>query len=242
MRSSINVPEGRSGRDHRQGGILHGWNIPLPPVVKELRDGCHFTERSADGVVVRHKVRSQLIKGGRGTPGSWVVIEPVAQAIEVLQRLPHRDLLFCRPVTGRPHSTISANRMNDNLNEFLAQCAGIGFPVPDVDGEPWNLTTRQFRRTVAWHIAHRPFGTVAGMIQYKHLSVAMFEGYAGTSSSGFRAEVAAEEALARLADVMERYEDFKAGVTLDLPGRTPDGQRVRTSTARAPRFPRQGRR
>ncbi|MFJ4887417.1 hypothetical protein [Streptomyces sp. NPDC088731] len=186
--------------------------------VKELRDGCHFTERSADGVVVRHKVRSQLVKGGRGAPGSWVVIEPVAQAIDVLQRLPHRDLLFCRPVTGRPHSTISANRMNDNLNEFLAHCADIGFPVPDVDGEPWNLTTRQFRRTVAWHIAHRPFGTVAGMIQYKHLSVAMFEGYAGTSPSGFRAEVAAEEALARLADVVERYEDFKAGLRSTSPG------------------------
>lgn len=186
--------------------------------VKELRDGCHFTERSADDVVVRHKVRSQVIKGGRGAPGSWVVIEPVAQAIDVLQRLPHRDLLFCRPVTGRPHSTISANRMNDNLNEFLAHCADIGFPVPDVDGKPWNLTTRQFRRTVAWHIAHRPFGTVAGMIQYKHLSVAMFEGYAGTSSSGFRAEVAAEEALARLADVVERYEDFKAGVRSTSPG------------------------
>ncbi|MFJ7946274.1 hypothetical protein ACIQ6K_21875 [Streptomyces sp. NPDC096354] len=186
--------------------------------VKELRDACHFTERSADGVVIRHKVRSQLVKGGRGTSESWIVIEPVAHAINVLERLPHQDLLFCRPVAGRPYSTISANRMNDNLNEFLAHCADIGYPVPDVDGEPWNLTTRQFRRTVAWHIAHRPFGTVAGMIQYKHLSVAMFEGYAGTSSSGFRAEVAAEEALARLADVVERYEDFKAGVRSTSPG------------------------
>ncbi|WP_225891568.1 DUF6207 family protein [Streptomyces dioscori] len=53
---------------------------------------------------------SQLVKGGRGTSESWIVIEPVAHAINVLERLPHRDLLFCRPVTGRPHSTISANR------------------------------------------------------------------------------------------------------------------------------------
>ncbi|WP_445525985.1 hypothetical protein [Streptomyces cyslabdanicus] len=104
--------------------------------------------------------------------------------------------------------------------EGPTHCAHIGFPVPDVDGEPWNLTTRQFRRTVAWHIAHRPYGTVAGMIQYKHLSVAMFEGYAGTSASGFRAEVAAEEAMARLADVVERYEDFKAGVRSSAPGST----------------------
>ncbi|GGM11397.1 hypothetical protein GCM10010129_64270 [Streptomyces fumigatiscleroticus] len=186
--------------------------------VKELRDGCHFTEPSADGVVVRHKVRSQLVKGGRGEAENWVVIEPVADAIGVLEQLPHREALFCRPVIRDRYSTVSANRMNENLNKFRAHCTHIGFPVPDVDGEPWNLTTRQFRRTVAWHIAHRPYGTVAGMIQYKHLSVAMFEGYAGTSASGFRAEVAAEEALARLADVVERYEDFKAGVRSSAPG------------------------
>ena len=41
------------------------------------------------------------------------------------------------------------------------------------------------RRTIAWHIANRPFGTIAGMIQYKHASVAAFEGYAGSSRSGF---------------------------------------------------------
>ncbi|WP_320783664.1 hypothetical protein [Streptomyces sp. CRN 30] len=186
--------------------------------VKELRDGCHYTERSADGVVVRHELRSQLVKGGRGTAESWVVIEPVAEAIGILEQLPHREALFCRPVTRERYTTVSANRMNENLNTFRAHCARIGFPVPDIDGEPWNLTTRQFRRTVAWHIAHRPYGTVAGMIQYKHLSVAMFEGYAGTSASGFRAEVAAEEAMARLADVVERYEDFKAGVRSSAPG------------------------
>jgi hypothetical protein len=40
----------------------------------------------------------------------------------------------------------------------------------------------------------------------------------GTSPSGFRAEVAAEEALARLADIVERYDDFKAGVRSTAPG------------------------
>ena len=59
------------------------------------------------------------------------------------------------------------------------------------NGAPWRITTRQFRRTIAWHIANRPFGTIAGMIQYKHASVAAFEGYAGSSRSGFRAEVEA---------------------------------------------------
>jgi hypothetical protein len=32
------------------------------------------------------------------------------------------------------------------------------------DGVPWGITTRQFRRTIVWHIANRLFGTIAAMI------------------------------------------------------------------------------
>ncbi|HEY4850565.1 MAG TPA: hypothetical protein VII22_07200 [Streptosporangiaceae bacterium] len=59
------------------------------------------------------------------------------------------------------------------------------------------LTTRQFRRSLAWFIARRPGGVIAGALQYRHHAIQMFEGYAGTSSSGFRAEVEAEQALTR---------------------------------------------
>jgi hypothetical protein len=50
-----------------------------------------------------------------------------------------------------------------------------------------------------WFIARRPGGTLAGAMQYRHLGIQMFEGYAGTSDSGFRdeAEAEAEEAFAR---------------------------------------------
>ncbi|MER0485083.1 hypothetical protein ABR737_43330 [Streptomyces sp. Edi2] len=57
--------------------------------------------------------------------------------------------------------------------------------------------TSVFRRTLAWFIARRPGGAVAGAVQYRHHSIQMFEGYAGTSTSGFRAEVESEQALAR---------------------------------------------
>jgi hypothetical protein len=67
------------------------------------------------------------------------------------------------------------------------------------DGAPWTFNTRQFRRTLAWHIAHQPFGVVAGAKQYKHAAIAMFEAYAGTSTSGFAAEVASEEPAANIS-------------------------------------------
>lgn len=53
---------------------------------------------------------------------------------------------------------------------------------------------------------------IAGMLQYGHASAAMFEGYAGTSASGFRAEIEEERRLAQLGDIVEMYEDWKAGI------------------------------
>lgn len=66
-----------------------------------------------------------------------------------------------------------------------------------INGHQFRLTTSQFRRTLAWFIARRPGGTIAGALAYRHHSIQVFEGYAGTSESGFRAEVESEQALAR---------------------------------------------
>jgi hypothetical protein len=84
--------------------------------------------------------------------------------------------------------------------------------MPKHDGKPPKVTTRMFRRTIAWHIANQPFGIIAGMIQYGHASHLMFEGYAGTSASGFKAEVEAEKVMARKADILEMYEDSKRSI------------------------------
>lgn len=69
------------------------------------------------------------------------------------------------------------------------------FPCKTIDEH--RLSTRQFRRTLAWFIAREPGGVGAGALQYRHLSVQVFEGYARSSASGFRAEVEAEEAIVR---------------------------------------------
>src|SRR5699024_12062864 len=72
---------------------------------------------------------------------------------------------------------------------------------------PLSFPTR--RSSDLWYIARQPGGSIAGAIAYRHHSIQMFEGYAGTSASGFRAEVEAEEALARgehLLAMIERNE------------------------------------
>lgn len=105
----------------------------------------------------------------------------------------------------RSHGTgpKSTGATNDDLAAFVDWindfCQKRDRPdsIPLVGGARWRLTTRQFRRSLAWFIARRPGGVIAGSIAYRHHRVQMFEGYAGTSASGFRAEVEAEEAIAR---------------------------------------------
>lgn len=193
--------------------------------VQALRRGCHFREASADGVLVRHKLSGLTFKGrhAEGEPATWVVIEPVAKAIAALEALHAGELLFVRLAHDQINSVVGRD-INLYLNEFCAR-VNDRYSVPERpaipagdDGQPWRLTARQFRRTIAWHIANQPFGVVAGAIQYKHLSVAAFEGYAGNPVSGFGDEVQAELAFARIADIVARYEEHRAGTRSSGPG------------------------
>lgn len=182
--------------------------------VKHMRRGCLTRKRDRDGAVVRRLVTSQAFKG-EGTPtgvrATWVVSETVEHAVAVLEQLqpPEVDYLFA-PLPGSagyrygdagdPQTTTATNRV---LNAFVdwinTYCAAHDLPdtIPLVRKQRWMLSTSQFRRTLAWFIARRPGGSIAGAIQYRHHNIQMFEGYAGTSDSGFRGEVEAEQTLER---------------------------------------------
>src|SRR3546814_5556128 len=124
-----------------------------------------------DGLGHRQRVRSPRYKGrwGVGESESWVTIEPVAVAIAVLERLSERaarktgsDTLWpvLRPgaVTKTHLSSEVVRQLNafrDHLNTVFGSPDGPVIP-PGPDGKPWRITTRQFRRTIAWHIANRP--------------------------------------------------------------------------------------
>ncbi len=194
--------------------------------VQAMRRGCLSVSRSEDGVILRHRIRSTAYKArqSRGEPEQWVTIEPVAQAVAVLEGLSRRaaaargnDTLW--PVLSehtRKKDYVSAeivrqlNEYRDHLNALFGRDDEPAIPH-GVGGRPWRITTRQFRRTIAWHIANRPFGTIAGMIQYKHASVAAFEGYAGSSNSGFRVEIENQRALGQLDDLLVYFDNRREG-------------------------------
>ncbi|WCK80379.1 integrase [Agrobacterium fabrum] len=200
--------------------------------VQAMRPGCLSIHRSEDGLIDRHRVKSVAYKGKevRGEEAEWITITPVAMAISVLEHLNVRSVQqrgteTLWPVLSLAHARKQAlatdivNRLNqfrDHLNmRFGTEAEPIIPPGPD--GRPWQLTTRQFRRTIAWHIANRPFGTIAGMIQYKQVSVATFEGYAGSSRSGFLAEVETERRLGQMDDILTYFDERQLGSGLSGP-------------------------
>lgn len=200
--------------------------------IKHLRRGCLSTARDTSGTAYRWTLNGLAFKGEtdpRGVAAEWTVGAPAARAIAVLERMhpPGQDLLFSHPpgsenVQPRNDATVgvlttktTSGQLKDFIGWVNTYCAehALTESIPLVNGQQWVLSTRQFRRTLAWFIARRPGGSIAGAIAYRHLSIQMFEGYAGTSDSGFRAEVEAEQALARGEDLMSIATDHPHTVT-----------------------------
>lgn len=207
--------------------------------LQDMEPGCVSVERSADNLIERYRVRSTVYKHreAAGVSADWIAIAPVARAVEVMEVLSRRargdrDLrslwVSLKPwdwtadyLAGQASPIIKMFR--DGLDARVAKPPAI----PHVDGRPWHFSTRQFRRTIAWYIANRPFGVIAGKIQYKHASVAMFEGYAGAPHGDFRRAVEQERALGQLDDVVAYYEAYLRG---DEPG-GPASSRVKQEFA-----------
>ncbi|MCW2626648.1 hypothetical protein [Mycobacterium sp.] len=153
----------------------------------------------------------------------WVVAEPVAAAVAVLENLHDRQLLFpnrlgARAETGtrfrdgRSRGTQHVSRDLDAFRDWVnSYCArtGCGDIIP-VDADHPSIP-RQFRRTLTWFIARKPRGVIAATIQYGHVKVQMTVGYAGTYASGFPDDLAFEELLARLDMLADSHEHLSAG-------------------------------
>ncbi|MGW5152452.1 hypothetical protein [Rhodococcus koreensis] len=182
--------------------------------LKHLERGGLTVERDADGKPYRWKMHSLAFKGENdptGVPATWSIGEPAARAITVLEQLQPAgtDFLFARLEHSpgvKPDAVsqvLTSGATNARLNRFAAWindcCERHGRPdgIPLVDGQPWHLKNSQYRRTLAWFLARRPGGVIAGAVAFRHHCIQIFEGYAGTSESGFRAEVESEQALAR---------------------------------------------
>ena len=137
----------------------------MDPDKGHVRCGCLRAERDGDGHPYRWKVESLAFKGERdptGVPATWVIGQPAARAIGVLERLqpPEADLLFkclpqgpgTGPASGATNTALCSATTNDQLNALAGwindYCAAHGRSAgrsqddrgasrPASSGAPW---------------------------------------------------------------------------------------------------------
>ena len=139
-----------------------------------------------------------------------MVSESVERAVGILEQPQPDDAKYLFTALSATMGSCGTDRSrsvtikcsNKNLNEFVdwinTYCAAHNRGRRHPARQAATLAAKQ--RPVPSHpgvVHRRPGGAIAGTIQYRHHSIQSFEGYAGTSESGFRGEVEAEQSLQR---------------------------------------------
>lgn len=137
---------------------------------------------------------SSLDTAGRQRPDRWIVIEPVARAVTVLESLaPGRHLFpfesFQTPLPrrGPAGDTRTVHRINRNVARLIdwvnAYCDTHHLTEQAIPADPHGpVHAARFRRTIAWFIARRPGGHLGLGYQYGHLDTATGAGYSRRSN------------------------------------------------------------
>ncbi|SOD83051.1 apolipoprotein A1/A4/E family protein [Streptomyces sp. Ag109_G2-15] len=173
----------------------------------------------------------------------WVVIELVAQAVVVLERLHESHLLFpnrLKPIKNTPGKepkrrgeARSDRLIAEDLAKFAIwvneRCQQVGRKdhIPADAGGP--IAPSRFRRTLAWFIRRKPRGLIAASIQYGHAYTRMLQGYAGSYEAGFLDDYAFEDWLFRMEGIAEDERRLLAGEHVSGPAA--DAYRYRVQAA-----------
>ena len=195
--------------------VLAGASGMRASELMELRVGCRRVEEPIPGLK-RYRVASKIIKGQGlgGTDDEWVVIEPVHQAIELIEEL-HDDPRDGALLLSRFSFRVRYLWFRAWVNSPAGARLGL-VPIPD---EP--VALRMLRRTVALEMAYRPGGVLAAKLHLKHIAAATTEGYAarpGGAQAELLAEVNKLEADHILKLVLAEFRNYQQGILPAGPG------------------------
>ncbi|MEU3296650.1 hypothetical protein ABZ722_30445 [Streptomyces longwoodensis] len=209
-----------------------------PEEVLALRRGCCTCVERDDGTV-RFETRGRHFKGvldedgnaigeGEQRADPWIVLEPVARAIGVVEELEGGEQLFTRTLyryakgTCMPRTGLSSDAAVERIRAFTAWANQLAADhdrpheliPPDPDGA---VALRRFRRTIAWFIYRQPGGRIALAVQYGHAATAMSESYAGRSKADMLEVLDYEKGLALAETLTESGERLAAGEKVSGP-------------------------
>lgn len=193
--------------------------------IQELRRGC--IEEWHGGVVVR----SRQHKHRDGREQRWAVVDPVGQAVEVLERLSWHDTHLFVPITpglgGNPAGRAPTPRVagidaNTCIETFIAHvndiAVGAGLdPIPTA-----RVTTHMFRHTFAVIAADEPFAEIAVGWQLKHAAnrIHTTQAHLDRTGTGWDADLESEQTRAAIDTLYESFVGYLDGATIAGPGGT----------------------
>lgn len=194
-----------------------------PGEALNLRRGCRDIDPDTGELLLtgrrgKGRGRTPLIDADRGNDPwarPWVVVQPVHDAIALLEQLTPHPLIF-PPTYGNPSQRTAETHAR--TGHYIAQDIGkfidwVNHNFTNADGSipiPADLSKRlhvsRFRRTLAYFIVRRPRGLIAAALQYGHLETKVTLSYAGDADTGWMDDLAVE----RLELVLEQIGQDRA--------------------------------
>lgn len=162
-------------------------------------------------------LRSRKWKHSDGRPATWAVIDPVARAIEVLERLSRHETHLFAPFFKRAGSTRRAGiEANHDIEMFIdhvngiAESAGLD-PIPRT-----RVTTHMFRHTFAVIAADEPFAEIAVGWQLKHAAnrILTTQAHLDREGTGWDTDVATEQTRSAIDALYQSFTGYLDGATI----------------------------
>ncbi|GAA2440565.1 integrase [Mycolicibacterium llatzerense] len=189
-----------------------------------LRRGCITRDKRLGLIFMSGEQLKTTPERRKRSPATipWVVANEVADAVAVLESITPGDLLFPggKIRSGNWYESASTKprtpgKINVDLREFImwfnkeiAPATGHPAIPADPDGD---ITAPRLRRTLAWHIVHRPNGIISGATQYGHVRTQIMQGYAGLADAGFTGDLDFEALLLRAEQLHDDAERLRNG-------------------------------
>ncbi|MYD66262.1 MAG: hypothetical protein F4X26_09855 [Chloroflexi bacterium] len=204
------------------------------------RGCCHRIDRG-DGLPPGYEIHGHKFKAA-GEDGTWVPggqqrdfpwpgVVPVPQAVAAISRLHHSDLLFPQTVftrhvfKGRPPNAevaVSKNEVRYAMAHLIEWCNETAMkralPEAVIPPDPLgNVTIMRLRRTMAWFVAHQPYGRLSLGTLFEHVGFRATDGYGTQIFTGQRSPYSMDEASAIAERFAAAQELLEAGERVSGP-------------------------
>lgn len=179
--------------------------------IQDLQRGCLQVGHAGPSL------RSRRWKYSDGRSATWAVIDPVARAIEILERLSRHETHLFAPAFKRAGSTRRAGiEANYQIELFIDHVNGIAATAGLERIPPAHVTTHTFRHTFAVIAADEPFAEIAIGWQLKHAAnrILTTQAHLDREGTGWDKDIVTEQTRSAIDALYESFAGYLDGGTI----------------------------